>query len=114
MPLVFLNACHAGRVGAGLTYLGGWAHAFFDAGASAFIGSLWEINDALASQFARAFYDRLWGLGAFEGKPQPLGQAFSEARMAIRDTDPANPTWLAYVLYGDPYGEVILGDKAPA
>jgi len=113
-PLVFLNACHAGRVGAGLTYLGGWAQAFFDAGVSAFIGSLWEINDALAAQFARAFYDRLWGLGAFAGQPQPLGQAFSEARIAIRDADPANPTWLAYVLYGDPYGQVVLGDKAPA
>lgn len=110
-PLVFLNACHSGRVGAGLTYLGGWAQAFYEAGVSAFIGSLWEINDTLASQFARAFYDRLWGLGAFAGKPQPLGQAFSEARRVIRDADPANPTWLAYVLYGDPYGQVILGDK---
>ena len=108
-PLVFLNACHSGRVGAGLTYLGGWAQAFYDAGASAFIGSLWEINDELAVQFARAFYDRLWGLGDFAGKAQPLGQAFHEARLAIRDADPANPTWLAYVLYGDPYGQVLLG-----
>jgi hypothetical protein len=108
-PLVFLNACHSGRVGAGLTYLGGWAEAFYTAGVSAFIGSLWEINDALAAQFAKAFYDRLWGLGDFAGKPQPLGQAFHEARMAIRDADPANPTWLAYVLYGDPYGQVLLG-----
>ena len=113
-PLVFLNACHSGRVGAGLTYLGGWAQAFYDAGVSAFIGSLWEINDVLAAQFARAFYDRLWGLGEFAGKAQPLGQAFHEARKVIRDADPANPTWLAYVLYGDPYGQVILGDAAPA
>jgi hypothetical protein len=109
-PLVFLNACHSGRVGAGLTYLGGWAEAFYTAGVSAFIGSLWEINDALAAQFAKAFYDRLWGLGDFAGKAQPLGQAFHEARAVIRDADPANPTWLAYVLYGDPYGQVILGD----
>jgi hypothetical protein len=108
-PLVFLNACHSGRVGAGLTYLGGWAEAFYTAGVSAFIGSLWEINDALAAQFARAFYDRLWGLGEFAGKAQPLGQAFFEARGVIRDADPANPTWLAYVLYGDPYGQVLLG-----
>ena len=113
-PLVFLNACHSGRVGAGLTYLGGWAQAFYDAGVSAFIGSLWEINDALAAQFARAFYDRLWGLGEFAGKPQPLGLAFHEARTVIRDADPANPTWLAYVLYGDPYGQVLLGERAPS
>ena len=111
-PLVFLNACHSGRVGAGLTYLGGWAQAFYDAGVSAFIGSLWEINDVLAAQFAQSFYDRLWGLDEFAGKAQPLGQAFHEARLVIRDADPANPTWLAYVLYGDPYGQVLLGDGA--
>ena len=87
--------------------------AFYNAGVNAFIGSLWEINDALAAQFARAFYDRLWGLGEFEGKAQPLGQAFHEARKVIRDADPANPTWLAYVLYGDPYGQVILGEGEP-
>lgn len=108
-PVVFLNACHSGRVGIGLTQLGGWAQTFLDCGASAFIGSLWEINDKLAAQFAKEFYDRVWGVGAFEGKPQPLGQAFYEARMAIKAADPANPTWLAYVLYGDPYGQVVLG-----
>ena len=41
----------------------------------------------------------------------PLGQAFHEARMAIKAADEANPTWLAYVLYGDPQGQVLLGDK---
>ncbi len=108
-PLVFLNACHSGRVGAGLTHLGGWAQKLIDSGASAFIGSLWEINDRLAAQFAREFYDRFFGAGAFQGKPLPLGEAFHQARLAIRDADPANPTWLAYVLYGDPYGQVALG-----
>lgn len=108
-PVVFLNACHSGQVGIGLTGLGGWAERFLEAGASAFIGALWEANDVLAAQFAQEFYDRLWGLAAFEGKRQPLGQAFHEARMAIKQADPANPTWLAYVLYGDPYGQVVLG-----
>jgi CHAT domain-containing protein len=108
-PVVFLNACYGGRVGVGLTQLGGWAQRFLDSGASAFIGSLWEINDVLAARFAREFYDRLWGVNAFAGKPQPLGQAFHEARIAIKAADEANPTWLAYVLYGDPYGQVLLG-----
>jgi hypothetical protein len=108
-PVVFLNACYGGRVGVGLTQLGGWAQRFIDSGASAFIGSLWEINDVLAARFAREFYNRLWGVNAFAGKPQPLGQAFYEARMAIKAADEANPTWLAYVLYGDPYGQVLLG-----
>ncbi len=108
-PVVFLNACHSGRVGIGLTQLGGWAQTFLDCEASAFIGALWEANDVLAAQFAQEFYNRLWGLGAFAGERQPLGQAFHEARMAIKAADPANPTWLAYVLYGDPYGQVVLG-----
>ncbi len=108
-PLVFLNACHSGQLGFALTGLGGWAATLLAAGASVFIGSLWEINGKLAARFAQEFYDRLWGVNDFEGRPQPLGQAFYEARMAIKQADEANPTWLAYVLYGDPYGRVLLG-----
>ena len=108
-PVVFLNACHSGEIGFDLTGLGGWAKTFFDCGVSAFIGSLWEINGKLAAQFAQEFYNRLWGINGFEGQAQPLGQAFHEARMVIKAVDEANPTWLAYVLYGDPYGQVLLG-----
>lgn len=108
-PLVFLNACHSGEIGFALTGVGGWAVAFFQAGAGAFVGSQWEINGKLAAQFAQEFYNRLWGVNGFEGRPQPLGQAFREARLALKALDEANPTWLAYVLYGDPYGQVILG-----
>ncbi|PKO22149.1 MAG: hypothetical protein CVU38_10920 [Chloroflexi bacterium HGW-Chloroflexi-1] len=106
-PVVFLNACHGGEMEFALTGLGGWTQQFLDSGASAFIGSLWEINDALATRFAREFYNRLWGLAGHD--PTPLGRAFYEARMIIKEADPANPTWLAYALYGDPYGRVRLG-----
>ena len=109
-PVVFLNACHAGQIGFALTGLGGWATKFLANGASAFIGSLWAINDELAACFAQEFYNRLWGMAGFA--PQPLGQALHEARLAIKAADPANPTWLAYVLYGDPEGQVLLGEKA--
>ena len=61
-PLVFLNACHSGERGHGLTRLGGWAERFIDAGASAFIGSLWEINDEMAARFSLEFYHRILGL----------------------------------------------------
>lgn len=99
-PLVFLNACSGGQVGVGLMQLGGWVQRFIDAGASALIGAQWEISDSLAQQFVVAFYDRLFGLHGHE--PMPLGQAFHEARQVIKEADPANPSWLAYVLYGDP------------
>jgi len=103
-PLVFLNACHSGERGHGLTRLGGWAERFIAAGASAFIGSLWEINDEMAAQFSLEFYDRLLGV---EGHAAvPLAEAFREARRVIRTADPANPTWLAYVLYGNPHAHM--------
>ena len=103
-PLVFVNACHAGERGFGLTRLGGWAERFIAAGASVFIGSLWEINDVLAARFAAEFYNRLFGVG---GQARlPLAAAFREARLVLKELDPANPTWLAYVLYGNPHAQV--------
>ena len=105
-PLIFLNACHSARQGFALTNLDGWAQRFIEAGASAFVGTLWEINDELASKFAIEFYNRLRGIG--NQKPRTLGEAFQEARLVIRDLDPANPTWMSYVLYGNPYAEVIF------
>jgi hypothetical protein len=107
-PLVFLNACHSGRAAPGLTRLGGWAQRLIEAGAGAFIGTLWEVDDELAAKFAQEFYSRLWGLGG--GVPLPLGRAFQEARLAVREAGPTNSTWLAYVLFGDPACEVVLGD----
>jgi CHAT domain-containing protein len=102
-PLVFLNACHSGQVALSLTGLGGWADKFFrEARASAFVGTLWEVSDELAADFARVFYTEL-ALG------KSLGVALQTARLYIRDQEPANPTWLAYALYGDPNGRVKFG-----
>ncbi len=111
-PMVFLNATSSGRSGAGLTGLAGWAVQFISSGAPAFVGSLSEPNDALAAKFAMEFYNRLWGLENFA--PQPIARAFREARLAVREIDPANPTWLTYVLYAYPNTTVVLGPAAPA
>jgi hypothetical protein len=95
-PLVFFNACSAGRLGYGLTGLGGWAEKLVVAGrVGAFVGTLWEVNDRLAATFAQHLYTRL-----FAG--DTLGEALHAARLHVREIDPANPTWLAYTLYGDP------------
>jgi hypothetical protein len=102
-PLVFLNACHSGQVALSLTGLGGWADKFFrEARASAFVGTLWEVSDELAAEFAGSFYTALAG-----GKT--LGEALRAARQQIREKEKANPTWLAYSLYGDPNGKVTFG-----
>ena len=100
-PLIFLNTCHGARVGFNLTGLGGWAQRLVDhLGVTAFVGALWEVHDELASRFAQIFYEELW-----DGKT--LGEAFFSARRQIRAMQSANPTWLAYTLYGDPNSRVF-------
>ena len=100
-PLIFLNTCHGARVGYNLTGLGGWAQRLVDhLGVTAFVGALWEVHDELASKFAQSFYEELW-----TGKT--LGEAFFSSRQQIRAMQSANPTWLAYTLYGDPNSRVF-------
>ena len=100
-PLIFLNTCHGARVGFNLTGLGGWAQRLVDQlGVTAFVGAQWEVHDELASKFARTFYEELWA-----GKT--LGEAFHSARQRIRTIQRANPTWLAYTLYGDPNSRIL-------
>jgi len=67
--------------------------------ATAFIGAYWEIDDRLASLFSRTFYEAL-------RQQTPLAAAFHQARMGVRAASPANPTWLAYTLYGDPNAHI--------
>ncbi|MGW1288012.1 NACHT N-terminal Helical domain 1-containing protein [Streptomyces sp. NPDC002586] len=98
-PLVFFNACRsAGEIdwfGSSL----GWAPQFLQAGAGAFIGTLWPVRSQSALQFSEAFYRHLIG------EQQPLGQATLAARRAIRDRQ-GDPTWLAYAVYGTPSATV--------
>jgi len=91
-PLVFLNACQAGRSALSLTGIGGWAEQCLQIGAGAFISSYWKISDGPANKFARAFYDRLLG-------GMPIGKAVQGARLEIKAT--GDPTWLAYTVYAN-------------
>lgn len=100
-PLVFLNPSTSDRAGWTATSLAGWAEAFIRAGATAFVGPLWDVHDLLGAQFAVHFYDQLWA-------GQPLGEAFYQARAYLRERAPNEPAWLAYVLWGDPNLRVEL------
>jgi CHAT domain-containing protein len=95
-PIVFLNACQAGRAGYQLTGIGGFAQAFLHGGAGAFIGALWSVGDQPAFVFGKAFYDALLR-GAM------VSQAAIAAREAARQDD---ATWLAYVVYGHPHARL--------
>ena len=98
-PLVFLNACQIGRSALSLTDIGGWAAQFLRAGAAAFVGAYWSVNDRAAHDFARAFYGRLLA-------GQSIGQAAQEARAAIKPL--GDPTWLAYTVFADPLATAQL------
>lgn len=93
-PLVFVNACQAARLAQSYNKLEGWATKFMTAGAAAFIGTQWAVVDETSTPFAVKLYSELIG-GA------PLGRAVLEARKAVSEA-PADPTWLAYTVYGDP------------
>ncbi|MDQ2781349.1 MAG: CHAT domain-containing protein [Actinomycetota bacterium] len=94
-PLVVLNACQVGRSGEELTSLGGFARAFLEAGASAFVSCLWSVNQVPAQTFAETFYRQL-----LDGRT--VAEAALAARSAARNGDRGDATWLAYVIYARP------------
>jgi hypothetical protein len=92
-PLIFLNACETGRIGAVLTSLGGWPNVFLRAGAGAFIGATWAVRDKPATVFATAFYEAL-----LDGKT--LAEAARDARISAKAL--GDTSWLAFKVYGHP------------
>jgi CHAT domain len=92
-PLVFLNACETGRVGAVLTAWGGWPNVFLRAGASAFVGAAWAVRDKPAAAFSIAFYNALL-------HDQTLAEAASSARSAAKQL--GDVSWLAFKVFGHP------------
>ena len=92
-PLVVFNACQTGRSGELFTTVGGFAKAFLDAGASAFVSCLWSVHEEPARVFVETLYERLLA-------GEPMSVASIAARSAARDA--GDPTWLAYIVYARP------------
>ena len=97
-PTVFINACRSASLTATYNRLDGWATKFLEAGAAAFIGSLWAVSDETAREFARELYRKLLAGGS-------LGEAVMSARRTAA-SQPGDPTWLAYTVYGDPRARI--------
>lgn len=95
-PLVFLNCCHSGRASLALTGTAGWSSGFVRAGAGAFLGCYWAVDDQKAHELAREFYR------GFLTDGLPLAEALRQARHWLRERYPGDPTWLAYTLFGHP------------
>jgi hypothetical protein len=93
-PTVFINACRSAGLAATYNRLDGWASKFLEAGAAAFIGSLWAVSEGASREFAEELYRHL-------KHGYTLGDAVMKARRAAASM-PDDPTWLAYTVYGDP------------
>ena len=94
-PLVFLNACHSGRGAVSLTDMAGLAGGFLNAGAGAFLGSHWALDDEQAFCFSEEFYKNL-----FAG--EEIGEAVRQARLTLRKRFPGTNDWLAYTVFAHP------------
>src|SRR5215211_4891308 len=101
-PIVILNTCQSGVQGFSLTEIKSWATQFLDAGASAFIGTLWRVSDKAAFKFTQELYKQLSAGTA-------LGQAVQKARSSCKEQ--GDSSWLAYELYGQPNSYVKLGNS---
>ena len=98
-PLVVLNACQIGISGEELSSLGGFARAFLEAGAQAFVSCLWSVQGRPSRIFVETLYNRL-----LEG--DSIGEAAVRARTAARtDDDPA--TWLGFIIYARPDAKFV-------
>jgi CHAT domain-containing protein len=100
-PMVVLNACQAGRAGYKLTGIGGFSQAFLKGRAGAFVSSMWSVGDEPARYFTEALYKAL-------DKGDRLANAVKKARKAARKA--GDGTWLAYVVYGDPFATLERPD----
>jgi CHAT domain-containing protein/Flp pilus assembly protein TadD len=83
----------------------GMQKAFFEAGASSIIVSLWDVNDKYTSYFMKEFY-------GFLSKGLDKPEALRKAKLSFINKYSANPYyWAAFVLSGNPSGMKIQSDS---
>jgi hypothetical protein len=97
--LYFFNACDVGTAESVARVVSGWAPAILDTGAAGYIGGLWTLRDEAAARFAQTFYRSLGMSGQGEKTTRSVAEAIRTSRALFFDT--GDPTYLAYVLYGD-------------
>jgi hypothetical protein len=100
-PAFFFNACHSGRQSWTLAGLGGWPNHLIKSGASLVLAPMWEVEDYLASKFAKTFYQEL-----LDSKVT-IGEAVRRSRLAVKNINDPTFTWLAYSVYAHPNAQII-------
>jgi CHAT domain-containing protein len=107
-PFVFLNACQVGRGEQLLGDHAGMAAAFLFAGAAGVVAPLWSIDDRLARQIARRFYER-----ALDG--DTAANVLRTERADFRDSpESVSSTYLAYQYFGHPALRLERAGGSPA
>lgn len=97
-PLFFFNACQVGQAHKNANVIEGWAPAVLASGASGYIGALWPLTDRGAAKFGIDFYQNL------RQRTQTGGRNVAEQLRKTRQLffQTGDPSYLAYVFYGDP------------
>lgn len=103
LPVVFLNACYAGRGNLTLGPGGaGFPQAFCEMGARAIIAPLWPVTKVSAPLVAKEIYDT-----AAADPQRPLADILAELRARSYDKHQSfDDSWAAYCLFGDPRGKL--------
>jgi hypothetical protein len=102
-PLLFLNACQVGTAGDALGSFSGFAGESLRGGFRAFVAPLWYVDDAIALQIAKSFYERAFGDRNKSKPPEPVANILRDLRCRFDpDSEKKSATWLAYVFYGHP------------
>ncbi|MBD3229963.1 MAG: CHAT domain-containing protein [Candidatus Lokiarchaeota archaeon] len=102
-PIVFTSACVTGKIRKSKSGLEGLASQFIKSGATCFIGTLWEITDKSAREFATHVYANL------DQFDKSLGDLILESRknlyekckLILKKEDFYDPTYISFVLFGD-------------
>ena len=95
-PIIFANGCSTSRTLTNL-YIGktsSLATAFLKAGALAFIGTMWPIEDKMAAEFASDFY-----MNVIE---YSIGESLKKTRLNMKLKKNEHDAWLPYSFFGDP------------
>jgi hypothetical protein len=96
-PILYLNACSAGKSGVAVGRMGGFAAKCLSSGCSGIIAPYWPINDARAADFSCALYTKL-----------NQGRAVGEALQELRQENLDDPTFRAYAYLGDPWARPVF------
>ncbi len=98
-PFFFFNACDIGQTRLTANFTDGWAPAVLESGASGYVSALWPLSDKGAADFAVRFYQAL---------DKKLKKGTADIAALLRETrrqflQNGDPTFLAYIFYGDPH-----------